>query len=130
MEFWGRAAYQLLRVAVASVVCASVVAGVWEGPSCRAEDYLGWCILGEVSQWQNPGRCAVSLVGRSLIHSSWCILCLSGRSPLGLELGAHWQQGQGWLWLGEEFQWTELGRASVSNTYRHNSQIWGNFMFP
>lgn len=41
------------------------------------------------------GRGAVPLVGRSLTHSGWCVVCLSGRSPLVLGLGALQQQGQG-----------------------------------
>lgn len=32
-------------------------------------------------------------LGAGSSHSGWCILCLSGRSPPGLEMGAQQQQG-------------------------------------
>lgn len=84
VEFWGRTPCGLGRLVVVVVVCASVVKVFcgWETAQLWREDFLGLCILGEGSRVQNPGR--YSTGGGSLTHSSWCILCLCGRSLLGL----------------------------------------------
>lgn len=71
-----------MRVVVADVVCVSVTETA-AGPGTSWND-VG---LGKGHQGQNPESGVVPPLGRSLTSSSWCVLCLSGGSLLGLGVG-------------------------------------------